>query len=134
MDDDRDARTIYSQYLRAMGCRVFTARDGADALEKSAAKRFDLIVMDLAMPRVDGWTASRQLRRLTRTHQVPIIALSAVAESRASARLAGCDAFLAKPCLPELLWWEVRMLLERSVRPVAQARRRDKSKAPPVSL
>jgi two-component system cell cycle response regulator DivK len=112
VDDDRDARTIYRDYLRAMGCRVVTARDGAAALARVAHCKPDLIVMDLVMPRVDGWTAARRLRELPRTRHVPIIALTAMPTSRNSARRAGCDAFLAKPCLPELLWWEVRVLLE----------------------
>lgn len=111
-DDDPDARTIYGSYLRAMGCSVFTARDGAVAVEKAAALCPDVIVMDLAMPHVDGWTATTQLRASRDTENIPVIALSAVDMGRDSARAAGCDGFLAKPCLPELLWWQIRALLE----------------------
>jgi CheY-like chemotaxis protein len=111
VDDDHDARTIYREYLRAMGCRVVTARDGAGAILKATLRRPDVIVMDLAMPILDGWAATRQLRLQTLTRHVPIIAVTAVPTSRDSARKAGCDGFLAKPCLPEMLWWEVRALL-----------------------
>ena len=114
VDDDRDAREIYRQYLRAMGCRVITARDGGAAIDQAILYRPDIIVMDLAMPHMDGLTATRHLRRWEKTRRVPIIALTAVQTSRDSARKAGCDAFLAKPCLPELLWWEVRALLSHA--------------------
>ena len=111
VDDDRDARTIFREYLRAMGCRVVTARDGGAAIDQATLHRPDVIVMDMAMPYMDGWTATRHLRRRKPTRHVPIIALTAVPTSRGTARDAGCDAFLAKPCLPELLWWEVQALL-----------------------
>src|ERR1044071_3604711 len=78
VDDDPDARIIYRDYLRAMGCRVVTARDGEGALNKTARERIDLIVMDLAMPRMDGWTATRLLRQSAATRWLPIIALTAV--------------------------------------------------------
>jgi two-component system cell cycle response regulator DivK len=117
-DDDRDARAIYRMYLKAQGCGVLTARDGDVALRKAARVRPDVIVLDLAMPRTDGWTAAKRLKREAETRNIPIIALSAVQTSRQSARAAGCDAFLAKPCLPELLWCEIRLLLRvPAVRP-----------------
>jgi CheY-like chemotaxis protein len=114
VDDDRDARAIYRGYLRAMGCRVVTARDGNAAIDRAILRRPDVIVMDLALPHMDGLSATRHLRRQKITRRVPIIALTALPMSRESARRAGCDAFLAKPCLPELLWWEVREFLSRA--------------------
>jgi two-component system, cell cycle response regulator DivK len=113
VDDDRDARAMYREYLRAMGCRVITARDGRAAIDQALRHVPDVIVMDLAMPRMDGLTATRHLRREESTRRLPIIALTAVPAARDSAREAGCDAFLAKPCLPELLWWEVRSIISR---------------------
>jgi CheY-like chemotaxis protein len=71
----------------------------------------DLIVLDLAMPYVDGWQAAERLRRSPVTRSIPIIALTAIPGARESARLSGCDAFMSKPCLPQLLWCEVRLLL-----------------------
>ena len=117
VDDDRDARVIYGSYLRAMGCRVVTARDGVAAIVKATQRRPDVIVMDLAMPAMDGWTATRLLRHETTTRDVPIVAVTAAPTSRDGARRAGCNAFLAKPCLPELLWWEIRALLRISDQP-----------------
>ncbi len=110
-----------------MGCRVVTARDGVDAIEKTSEHQVNLIVMDLAMPRMDGWTATRLLRESPATRSLPIIALTAQPTSRDTARRAGCDAYLAKPCLPELLWWEVRVLLRLGERERSgRTRRRDK--------
>ena len=71
----------------------------------------DVIVMDLAMPRLDGWSASKSLKSSPATAHIPIIALSAASEAREGARACGCDGFLAKPCQPDLLWWEIRALL-----------------------
>jgi CheY-like chemotaxis protein len=111
--DDRDSHTIYLEYLRSMGCRVIAARDGAAAIDQAVQHRPDIIIIDLAMSHVDGLAELRQLRRQEPTQRVAIIALTAMPAARDSAREAGCDAFLAKPCLPELLWWEVRSLLTR---------------------
>ena len=111
VDDDRDARAMYGMYLRHVGCRVRTARDGQVAISKANDSPPDVIVMDLAMPRLDGWTASRWLKASPATAHIPIIALSAACDAREKARAAGCDGFLAKPCQPDLLWWEIRALL-----------------------
>jgi CheY-like chemotaxis protein len=111
VDDDRDARAMYRIYLVHAGCTVRTARDGHAAIAKANDWAPDVIVMDLAMPRLDGWTASRWLKASPATKHIPIIALSAAAVAREDARAAGCDGFLAKPCQPDLLWWEIRALL-----------------------
>src|SRR5436190_12247908 len=111
VDDDLDARTMYGFYLKSMGCDVYTATDGAGAIKQALAIHPDLIVLDLAMPHVDGWAAAERLRRSPATRSIPIIALTAIPGARESARLSGCDAFMAKPCLPQLLWCEVRLLL-----------------------
>jgi CheY-like chemotaxis protein len=110
-DDDLDARTMYGVYLKSMGCAVYTASDGAGAIRQAMTIHPDLIVMDLAMPHVDGWAAVERLRRSPQTRSIPIIALTAIPGARDSARLSGCDAFMSKPCLPQLLWCEVRLLL-----------------------
>jgi two-component system, cell cycle response regulator DivK len=110
-DDDLDARMMYSLYFKSMGCVVYTATDGARAFDQAAAVCPDVIVLDLAMPHVDGWAAAERLRRSPLTRGIPIIALTAIPGARESARLSGCDAFMSKPCLPQLLWCEVRLLL-----------------------
>jgi len=111
VDDDPDARTIYSTYLRAMGCDVFTADDGRPAIEKATDLLPDLIVMDLAMPRVNGWEAMRRLHESSWTQLIPVIAVSAVPVSRQTAFESGCDAYLTKPCEPQVLWSQIRALL-----------------------
>ena len=102
---------MYGHYLRAVGCRVVTARDGIGAIEKAKKRRPDVIVMDLVMPRMDGLTAMTRLKAADSTRRVPVIAISAVPMSSARLRAAGFDGFLAKPCPPDLLWWEIRALL-----------------------
>ena len=111
VDDDRDARAMYGLYLRHVGCKVRTARDGHVAITKANHFPPEVIVMDLAMPRLDGWTASKWLKASPATAHIPIIALSAAPMAREDARAAGCDGFLAKPCQPDLLWWEIQALL-----------------------
>jgi CheY-like chemotaxis protein len=115
VDDDRDSREMYRHYLSHVGCVVRTARNGRRAIEKVAQRPPDVIVMDLAMPELDGWAASRQLKSAPETAHIPIIALSAVQMARAGARAAGCDGFLAKPCLPDMLWWEIRAVTGSSM-------------------
>jgi CheY-like chemotaxis protein len=112
VDDDLDARLIYRHYLTVMGCQVFTARDGLAGVELARRKKPDVIVMDLAMPRLDGWAATAELKQSPATSTIPIIVLSAVSSSRSEVQAAGCESFLAKPCLPELLWMEIRLLLD----------------------
>ena len=114
VDDDRDARNFYAHYLTQMGCRVVTAYDGLKAIATAAQCQPDVIVMDLLMPRLDGWEATARLKRSSSTQHIPVIVVSGVQTSRDRARAAGCDGFLAKPCSAELLWWEVRVLLEAS--------------------
>lgn len=133
VDDDLDARTIYGLYLRTKGCRVLTAADGEIGIAKAIRHRPDVIVMDLAMPKLDGWDATRRLKRRRTTARIPIIALSAVQMARDSARAAGCDAYLAKPCLPELLWCEIQVVLQdvgSTWAEMARRRRRPLNRAP----
>ena len=115
VDDDRDARAMCRAYLMHAGCRVRTARDGHAAIAKANSWTPDVIVMDLAMPRLDGWTASKWLKSSPTTAHIPIIALSAVPMAREDSRAAGCNGFLAKPCQPDLLWWQIRALLNPDV-------------------
>lgn len=79
--------------------RLVLAEDGAAALERAAEVKPDLILMDLSLPRMDGWEATRRLKADARLGRIPIIALSAHAmrgdEERA--RASGCDDFLTKP-------------------------------------
>jgi CheY-like chemotaxis protein len=107
VDDDYDARRIYSEYLRSKGLSVTTASDGRKGIEKAKDLKPDVIVLDLAMPRVDGWTVLKTLRGSSWTASIPIIVVSALTDARDATYYAGGDAFLAKPCPPEVLWLQV---------------------------
>jgi CheY-like chemotaxis protein len=111
IDDDADARRMYSEYLRLKGWVVFTATDGRTGIDKSTNLTPDVVVLDLAMPRVDGWTVLRHLRSSSWTAKIPIVVLSAVEHARDAAFLSGCDAFLSKPCTPEVVWLQLTALL-----------------------
>jgi two-component system cell cycle response regulator DivK len=116
VDDYTDAREMYSDFLVFSGFRVVDAKDGAEAIEKAIEVRPDIILMDLSLPGVDGWEATRRLKADARTRSIPIVALTghALAGDAQSALRAGCDAFVTKPCLPADLVVEVRRMLERS--------------------
>jgi DNA-binding response OmpR family regulator len=111
IDDDLDARHIYSEYLRSKGLTVFNAADGRTGLNKINELRPDVIVLDLAMPRVDGWTVLKNVRESSVTADIAVVVVSAVAETRDETYYAGCDAYLAKPCPPEVLYLQIRALL-----------------------
>jgi len=115
VDDYQDAREMYAEYLSFSGFRVAEASNGLEAVEKAFALRPDVILMDLSLPGMDGWTATRQLKTDERTRGIPVVALTGHALAGASdgARQAGCDAFVTKPCLPDELVLEVRRMLER---------------------
>jgi CheY-like chemotaxis protein len=73
----------------------------------------DIILMDLALPKMDGWEATRQLKSDPRTSHIPIVALTghALAGHAERAKKAGCDAFVTKPCLPDALVAEIQKML-----------------------
>lgn len=110
VDDFEDNRAMYVEYLEFHGFRVAEAVNGEDAIAKTAALQPAVIVMDLSLPVVDGWEATRRLKADPATKHVIIIALTGHAEpSHArNAHAAGCDEFVAKPCLPEDLLVRVR--------------------------
>lgn len=96
---------MYRDYLEFAGFEVHTAENGLEALEKARALRPDLILMDLSLPLLDGWEATRRFKGSAETAAIKIVALSAHAMSieRQRAAQAGCDGFIAKPCLPAQL-------------------------------
>lgn len=115
IEDDSDARRIYSEYLRLKGWTVFTAPDGRSGLNKTLELLPDVVVLDLAMPKVDGWTVLKRLRESSMTVQIPVVIVSAVPDTRDDAFVAGCDAYLSKPCPPEVLHRQLRALLRMRV-------------------
>jgi CheY-like chemotaxis protein len=106
VDDADDTRTMYAEYLATHGFRVDVAKDGEEAIERTRVEVPRVMVLDLSMPRMDGWEAARVFKADPRTRGICIIAVTGHAEAvhYAGARHAGCDYFLAKPCSPaELL-------------------------------
>jgi two-component system cell cycle response regulator DivK len=114
VEDFDDAREMYRDYLEFSGFRVETARDGREAIDKARSCQPDLVLMDLSLPGVDGWEATRLLKADPATRHLLIIALSAhaLATEGDRARAAGCDGFIAKPCLPPDLVTEVTRYLK----------------------
>ena len=126
VEDYQDAREMYTAYLQFSGYRVAEATDGFEAVEKSIELLPDIILMDLALPRMDGWEATRRLKSDERTKDIPIVALTghALAGFAEGARLAGCDAFVTKPCLPDALVAEIQRMLASRARPAGQTEKR----------
>lgn len=113
VDDYQDAREMYAEYLQFSGFRVAEARNGNEAVEQAFALKPDLILMDLSLPGMDGWEATRRLKADEATRRIPIVALTghALAGASEGAKRAGCDSFVTKPCLPDDLVIEVRRML-----------------------
>ncbi|HXH84827.1 MAG TPA: response regulator [Candidatus Tectomicrobia bacterium] len=88
--------------------------DGEQAVDAATADRPDLIVMDLALPKLDGWDATRRLKSQADTRAIPIIVVSAHAMAGDRAIAAGCDEFESKPVHFETLLAKIRALLERA--------------------
>jgi two-component system cell cycle response regulator DivK len=109
VEDFDDAREMYRDYLEFSGFRAETARDGREAIDKARTLQPDLILMDLSLPGIDGWEATRLLKTAPATSHLLIVALSAhaLATEGDRARAAGCDGFIAKPCLPSDLVQEI---------------------------
>ena len=99
VEDNDDNIYMLQNRLKRQGFDVLIARDGASGVETARAERPDLVLMDLGLPVLDGWEATRLLKANPATCDIPVIALSAHAMSgdRALALEAGCDDYDAKP-------------------------------------
>lgn len=128
VDDFPDAREMYSEYLEFSGFDVVEAGNGMEALLRAVDTTPDIILMDLSLPVMDGWEATRRLKADQRTKAIPVVALTghALAGISEGAKQAGCDAFVTKPCLPEDLVREIRKILDRPSSSTAKARRSGK--------
>lgn len=113
VEDEADLRQLYAQELAISGFEVLQAGNGRDALDTASARVPDLVVMDLSLPIVDGWEATRQMKADDRTAHVPVVALTGHDGSGELQRAseAGCDWFVPKPCPPHALITEVRRML-----------------------
>ena len=113
VEDQSELRKLYAQQLTLSGFDVIEAGNGADALTRTAALFPDVVLMDLSLPVLDGWEATRLLKSDRRTAHIPVVALTAHDESDELQRAtnAGCDWFVPKPCPPGALVAEVRRVL-----------------------
>jgi len=115
VEDNEESRDGLSRHLRRKGFEVAVAVDGRQAVEAARAEAPDLILMDMSLPVLDGWEATRQLKAIPQTGAIPVIALTAhaMAGDREKALEAGCDEYDTKPVdFPRLLG-KIQALLAR---------------------
>jgi len=116
VEDESDLRQMYAEHFVLSGFDVIEAGNGADAISSTGANFPDVVLMDLALPVMDGWEATRQLKNDARTAHIPVVALTAHDGSGELQRAtrAGCDWFVPKPCPPAALITEIRRVLGRT--------------------
>ena len=122
-EDERELRQLYAQQLTISGFDVIEAANGAEAIDLTSMRLPDVILMDLSMPVLDGWEATKRLRANTRTAHIPVVALTAHDGSGELQRAtsAGCDWFVPKPCAPDALITEIRRVLSAPRPPSSSA-------------
>lgn len=113
VEDNEDNVTVYRTILEHSGFRVLEARDGLEGIQAVRESLPDLVLMDISIPHVNGWDATRILKADPATAGVPIVALTAHAfeTDRALAVEVGCAGYLVKPIEPRQVVAEVRRLL-----------------------
>lgn len=134
-EDDQNALSGYVEYLTAAGFAASGRSDGAEALATALEIVPDIIVTDIAMPGLDGFSLASRLRAEGRTKHVPLVGMTAhwTAEMQNDAHRAGFSAMLLKPCLPAHLLAEVERVLRHS-RLMAAAFGHEVEPALPVGL
>ncbi len=119
VEDNEVERELLSRRFRRKGFEVLTAEDGQVGVQMASTERPNLILMDLSMPVLDGWEATRQIKASDETSHIPVIALTAHAMKgdRAKAIDAGCDDYDTKPINLARLLSKMGLLLEDSETP-----------------
>src|SRR5260370_15980380 len=117
-DENVDDREMYKQFLVTRGYLVSVASDGQEAVTRALNERFDIVVLDLALPKLDGIQVVTQLRSFTSTSRLPVVTLSAQTGQhvRAAAVAAGTDRALEKPLPPQDLESAILVLVDRGKR------------------
>ena len=115
-EDQPDLRLLYVEHLKTSGFDVIEATNGAEALDHTSTRQPDVVLMDLGLPVIDGWEATRRLKADARTCHIPVVALTGCEGSGEleKATRAGCDWFVPKPCPPHALVTEIRRVLQAS--------------------
>lgn len=113
VEDNETNREMLKRRLERLNYEVFTANDGEQGIESAETILPDLIIMDLSLPVMDGWEATRHLKASPKTNNIPVIALTAHAMTgdRAKALEAGCDEYDTKPIDMERLRKIIESLL-----------------------
>ena len=119
VEDNETNRDMLSRRLERRGYQVIIALDGEQAVVMARSETPDLILMDMSLPVLDGWEATRQLRAASETRTVPIIALTAHAMQgdREKAIEAGCDDYDTKPVEFQRLLAKIEAILGKGTRP-----------------
>ncbi len=99
VEDNPDNRILISDVLTSLGYEVIIAHDGEEGVEKAISETPDLVLMDLSLPKKDGWTATTEIKQISSLTHIPIIALTAHAMvgDREKALKVGCDDYISKP-------------------------------------
>ena len=113
IEDTEDNRQIIRDLLSSVGYELIEATDGVSGVALAQKERPDLILMDIQLPEIDGYEATRRIRAIPELAKVPIIAVTSYALSgdEAKTREAGCDGYVAKPFSPRQLLAKVREFL-----------------------
>ena len=116
VEDNELNRDMLSRRLARRGYEVVIATDGQQGIDRATADNPDLILMDLSLPVVDGWSATQQIKGNPDTGRIPVIALTAhaMAGDRERALQAGCDDYDSKPVELERLIGKIQALLDRT--------------------
>lgn len=113
VEDNEISRDLLSRRLRKSGYEIVMAVDGNQAIAMATREHPDVILMDMTLPGIDGWDATRELRRRRETSAIPVIALTAhtLPADRARALAAGCDEYEPKPVELAVLVHKIETLL-----------------------
>lgn len=113
VDDEKNIRNVIKEYAKFDGFETFEAEDGMQAVEMCRTQDFDLIIMDIMMPKLDGYSAVREIRK---TKQIPVIMLSARGEEydKLFGFELGVDDYVTKPFSPKELLARIRAVMKRS--------------------
>jgi two-component system cell cycle response regulator DivK len=113
IEDTEDNRQIVRDLLTSVGYEIIEAMDGVEGVARAQADHPDLILMDIQLPEIDGYEATRRIRAISELARVPIIAVTSYALSgdEAKTREAGCDGYVAKPFSPRQLLAKIREFL-----------------------
>jgi len=119
VDDDPTNREVQVRRMQWAGYQVITAANGLEGVKFARSEHPSLILMDMSLPMLDGWQATRQLKALPETSTIPIIALTAHAmiEDRKKSLEAGCDDYETKPIDFTRLLAKIQVLLSKSTPP-----------------